>query len=120
AIALPRVAGAARTPLAFHIYPPDGTLIQHRFGHHEPAPDWTHAIPSIVIVPMLAFDRHGNRLGYGAGYYDATLADLRRAHKIMAVGYAFAGQEVDVVPHDEHDQKLDAIVTEQGVRTLGV
>jgi 5-formyltetrahydrofolate cyclo-ligase len=116
AIALPRVAGVKHTPLAFHVYPPDARLIRHRFGMHEPVADWTIAIPSVVIVPLLAFDARGHRLGYGAGYYDATLADLRRGHDVMAVGYAYAGQEVPEVPADQHDQKLDWVVTEAGAR----
>jgi 5-formyltetrahydrofolate cyclo-ligase len=116
AIALPRVSGVARTPLAFHVYEPQASLIPHRFGMHEPASDWTIAIPSIVIVPLLAFDARGHRLGYGAGYYDATLTDLRRGHDVVAVGYAYAGQEVPEVPADEHDQPLDWVVTEAGAR----
>lgn len=116
AIALPRVAGLKRTPLAFHVYPAEASLIPGRFGLQEPGADWTIAIPSVLIVPLLAFDAAGHRLGYGAGYYDATLADLRRGHDVIAVGWAYAGQEVPEVPHDEHDQGLDWVVTEQGAR----
>ena len=114
AVALPRVAGKSRTPLAFHIYGEDVALLPGRMGLFEPGTDWTRAIPSVLIVPLLAFDARGHRLGYGAGYYDATLADLRRSHGAVAVGYAYEGQEVHDVPHDEHDQRLDWIVTENG------
>jgi 5-formyltetrahydrofolate cyclo-ligase len=118
AIALPRIAGAKRTPLAFHIYGENAALVPGRMGLSEPGADWTIAIPSVVIVPLLAFDARGHRLGYGAGYYDATLSDLRRGHDIVAVGYAYAGQEVPEVPHDVHDQALDWVVTETGARRL--
>jgi len=117
AVALPRVAGKSRTPLAFHIYGEGDALVPGRMGLSEPGADWTRAIPSVLIVPLLAFDAHGYRLGYGAGYYDATLADLRRGHGAVAVGYAYEGQEVPDVPHDDHDQRLDWIVTENGVRS---
>src|SRR5262249_49293173 len=118
AIALPRVAGAKQTPLAFHIYEPDAALVAGRFGLSEPHPDWTLAVPSVLIVPLLAFDARGYRLGYGAGHYDATLANLRRGHEVVAVGFAYAGQEVPDVPHDAHDERLDWIVTEQGACKL--
>jgi 5-formyltetrahydrofolate cyclo-ligase len=116
AVALPRVAGVKRTPLAFHIYGENDALVPGRMGLSEPGVDWTVAIPSVVIVPLLAFDARGHRLGYGAGYYDATLTDLRRGHDVVAVGYAYAGQEVPEVPADAHDQPLDWVVTEVGAR----
>jgi 5-formyltetrahydrofolate cyclo-ligase len=116
AIALPRIAGAKRTPLAFHVHLPESELVGGKFGLSEPHPDWTVAIPSVVIVPLLAFDARGYRLGYGGGFYDATLADLRRAHDVVAVGYAYAGQEMADVPHDDHDERLDWVVTEQEAR----
>jgi 5-formyltetrahydrofolate cyclo-ligase len=116
AIALPRVAGVKRTPLAFHVYGENDALVSGRMGLSEPGADWTIAIPSVVIVPLLAFDARGHRLGYGAGYYDATLTDLRRGHDVLAVGFAYAGQEVPEVPSDEYDQPLDWVVTEQGAR----
>ena len=72
--------------------------------------------PDVLIVPLLAFDARGYRLGYGGGFYDRTLAGLRARHGVLAVGFAFAAQEVDVVPVDGFDQRLDAVVTEQGVR----
>ena len=68
-----------------------------------------------MIVPLLAFDARGYRLGYGGGFYDRTLAGLRARGPVLAVGFAFAAQEVDEVPTDEFDQRLDAVVTETGV-----
>jgi 5-formyltetrahydrofolate cyclo-ligase len=75
-------------------------------------------VPEVLIVPLVAFDRKGYRLGYGGGYYDRTLAELRQAGRVTAVGFAFAAQEVPEVPIGPHDAKLDAIVTELGVVDL--
>ena len=113
-LALPRVAerGAA---LVFHRWlPGDATLID-MFGLTEPLASAEIVTPSILLVPLLAFDATGHRLGYGGGYYDRTLATLRDAGKIIAVGVAYAGQEVGEVPRHDHDEPLDAIVTEKGV-----
>jgi 5-formyltetrahydrofolate cyclo-ligase len=115
-IALPRVAGKKHTPLAFHIHARDAALLPGIFGLAQPGADWPAAIPSVLVVPLLAFDAHGQRLGYGGGFYDATLADLRRSNDIAAVGIGFAGQEVAEVPRDPFDQRLDWIVTEKTAR----
>jgi 5-formyltetrahydrofolate cyclo-ligase len=72
-------------------------------------------VPEMLLVPLLAFDRGCFRLGYGGGYYDRTLESLRINAQVKAVGLAFAAQEVGVVPRDGHDQRLDAIVTENGL-----
>jgi len=69
----------------------------------------------VVVVPLLAFDRQGRRLGYGGGFYDRTLARLRRAGPVLAIGYGFAAQQVDAVPSGPLDAPLDLIVTEAGV-----
>ena len=71
--------------------------------------------PDVLLVPLLAFDRAGYRLGYGGGYYDRTLAALRAKKRILAVGLAFAVQEVAQVPHEDFDERLDFVLTEQGV-----
>jgi 5-formyltetrahydrofolate cyclo-ligase len=114
-LALPRVA-ERRAPLVFHRWSPgDATLID-MFGLSEPLAGAEIVTPSILLVPMLAFDASGTRLGYGGGYYDRTLALLRAARQIIAVGIAYAGQEVGEVPRRGHDEPLDAIVTEKGVR----
>ena len=114
-IALPRVAGKGK-PLAFHLCEAGAKLVPGPFGLSQPASDWPRADPDVLAVPLLAFDRDGNRLGYGAGFYDRTLNDLRARHKILAVGYAFSGQEVEHVPHHEGDERLDWIVTERYAR----
>jgi 5-formyltetrahydrofolate cyclo-ligase len=70
----------------------------------------------VFLVPLLAFDAHGYRLGYGGGYYDRTLAARRASGRApLAIGIAYAGQQVEAVPHDEHDQRLDAVATERGI-----
>ena len=115
--AFPRVA-AKKQPLAFHTGEPGSAFVTSAFGVPEPAPDWPRAEPQILLVPMLAFDGDGYRLGYGGGFYDITLAALRAKGPLRAIGVAFAGQEVAQLPREAHDQKLDAIVTEKGVRTF--
>lgn len=75
--------------------------------------------PDIVVVPLLAFDRRCHRLGYGAGHYDETLHNLRARKEIVAVGLAYAEQEVPFLPDDPHDEKLDCIVTPEGVLFAG-
>lgn len=114
-IALPRVAGKGK-PLQFHLYEEGAKLVPGPFGLSQPAPDWPTVVPGVLIVPLLAFDAKGNRLGYGAGFYDRTLRELRARHEVLAVGYAFAGQEVAEVPQHEGDERLDMIVTEVGAR----
>ena len=71
--------------------------------------------PQILIVPLVAFDRNGGRLGYGGGFYDRTLQGLRAAGPVMAIGFAFADQQADDLPLEPTDQKLDLIVTEGGI-----
>jgi 5-formyltetrahydrofolate cyclo-ligase len=74
--------------------------------------------PDILIVPLLAFDRRGHRIGYGAGYYDMTLARLRAMKPVTAVGIAFAAQEIDAVPTTVHDARLDLVLTERQIIDL--
>ncbi len=110
--ALP-IAGAAGAPLRFHAWRPGAALRPGRHGVMEPAADAPEIFPDIVVMPCLAFDRLGYRLGYGAGYYDRTLASFRVGTRpVTAVLLAFAGQAVARVPRAPHDQKADWIVTE--------
>jgi 5-formyltetrahydrofolate cyclo-ligase len=114
-LALPRVQGWGR-PLAFHAWRPGDPLLAGAFQVMEPRPDAPVVSPRILLVPLLAFDRTGRRLGYGAGYYDMVLRDLRaRSPAPLAIGVAFAAQEVDEVPTGPRDQTLDAVVTEERV-----
>jgi 5-formyltetrahydrofolate cyclo-ligase len=114
-IVFPRVVANVE-PLAFHRREPGREMAKGAYGIPEPAKDWPLAYPKILLVPLLAFDRHGHRLGYGGGYYDRTLDFLRANSTVRAIGVAYAGQEVDELPREAHDHPLDAVITEQGVR----
>jgi 5-formyltetrahydrofolate cyclo-ligase len=110
-IAYPRVAGKG-LPLDFHRMPDGEVLAPGAFGIHEPLDTWPRATPGMLLVPLLAFDASGHRLGYGGGFYDRTLALLN----VPAIGIAYAGQEVSSIPHSAHDRTLDMVLTEQGIR----
>ncbi len=114
ALALP-VTGPRGTPLSFRLFRFGDTLGPGPFYTLQPAREAPDVTPDWLLVPLLAFDRTGQRLGHGAGYYDATLAALRARRRVFALGMAFAAQEVERVPVDERDQRLDAIATETGV-----
>ncbi|MGA7713125.1 MAG: 5-formyltetrahydrofolate cyclo-ligase [Rhizomicrobium sp.] len=116
-LALPRLA-QRNAPLEFRRWKMGDPLQVASFGMSEPLTSADVLKPSVLLVPVLAFDARGHRLGYGGGYYDRTLQALRAAGKIIAVGVAYAGQEVGELPAQEHDQRLDAIVTEKGVRVF--
>ncbi len=116
--ALP-VTGPRTRPLRFLAWSPGASIVRGPFGTREPAPTAAAIVPDVLFVPLAAFDRRGFRLGYGAGYYDSTLAALRRSKPVLAVGVAFAVQEVDVVPTEPHDERLDAVMTEHGLLTFG-
>ena len=112
-MALPAVTGRD-VPLRFRSWRPGDPLEPGPHRSRHPPDGAPELIPDLVLVPLLAFDSSGIRLGYGGGYYDRTLAALRRAGSVLAVGIAFRGQEVAGLPHDPHDQRLDWIVTEAG------
>jgi 5-formyltetrahydrofolate cyclo-ligase len=97
-------------PLIFRLWHPGDALIPERFGTMRPTGE--ARLPDFLLVPLLAFDRRGNRLGYGAGYYDRTLATLPGRFRL---GVAFAAQELDEVPAGPYDARLDAVATELGV-----
>jgi 5-formyltetrahydrofolate cyclo-ligase len=110
-LAFPRVAGKG-LPLEFHRVPDGEVLAPGAFGIHEPLDIWPRAVPQVLLVPLLAFDASGYRLGYGGGFYDRTLALLQ----VPAIGIAYAGQEVPSLPHEAHDRTLDMVLTEHGLR----
>jgi 5-formyltetrahydrofolate cyclo-ligase len=110
AVAFPRVTGKGQ-PLDFH-HVPDGEVLEPgSFGIPEPLENWPRAVPDVLLVPLLAFDASGHRLGYGGGFYDRTLALL----KVPAIGIAYAGQQVASLPHATHDMHLNAVLTERGL-----
>jgi 5-formyltetrahydrofolate cyclo-ligase len=113
-LAVPRVVGR-NAALVFHDYDAGTDLRPGTFGVPEPDPASPRALPALLLVPLLAFDRTGRRLGYGGGYYDRTLKDLRAKGPLTAVGVAYAGQEVENLPHDDHDECLDMVLTEAGL-----
>ena len=110
--ALPVVAAKA-SPLVFRRWRPGDELVSAGFGLAEPSSSASRVEPRILLVPLLAVDVAGNRLGYGAGFYDRTLAELRVRGPVTAVGVAFEAQRVAAVPVDGYDQPLDWLVTEQ-------
>ncbi|HEY2035004.1 MAG TPA: 5-formyltetrahydrofolate cyclo-ligase [Rhizomicrobium sp.] len=114
-LAFPRV-DVRDEPLVFHRWMPGQNLQRGTYGIPEPSKDWPLAYPKILLVPLLAFDRNGHRLGYGGGYYDRTLDFLRANSTVRAIGVAYAEQEVDELPREAHDHPLDAVITENGVR----
>ncbi|MGJ0510613.1 MAG: 5-formyltetrahydrofolate cyclo-ligase [Methylocystis sp.] len=102
-----------RHPLVFRDFTPGDDLVKGPFGLSEPAEDRTARDPDILFSPLAAFDRHGFRLGYGGGIYDATLSQLRARKSIAAIGVAYSCQETDRVPTEPHDQRLDFLMTER-------
>ena len=116
-VGVPVIPGPAM-PLKFREWTPGCALVPGEFGALIPAEGaWLE--PEVLIVPLLAFDARGFRLGYGGGFYDRTLEGLRARRPTLALGFAFAAQEVAEVPIDATDQRLDAVVTEAGVREFG-
>lgn len=111
-VAVP-VIKAEGEPLLFRRWSPEAEMIEGAFGALIPA-SGEDIVPEIVIVPLVAFDRRGFRLGYGGGFYDRTLEALRARGPVTAIGYAFAAQELPEVPVEPTDQPLDLIVTEAG------
>lgn len=114
AVALPVMQGAGQ-PLLFRRWQPGDRLRKVRFGVREPEASAPLQDPDVMLVPLLAFDRRGYRMGYGGGFYDRSLAEARGRRAVVAVGLAFAGQECAAVPHDARDQRLDLVVTEAEV-----
>ena len=114
AVGVPVIMGRG-LPLRFREWYPGCPLMVGEFGAQIPA-EGAWIDPQVVIVPLLAFDARGYRLGYGGGFYDRTLEGLRARHETIAIGFAFAAQEVEAVPIEATDQRLDMIVTETGVR----
>lgn len=111
-VCLPVVMGDEE-PLQLRLWEDGQPLYPSGFGTLAPAEHAPQVEPDIVLIPLLAFDRLGTRLGYGKGYYDRTLAALGK--KPLLVGYAFAAQELDYIPREDHDLPLDLLVTETGI-----
>lgn len=113
-LALPAIAGRGK-PLIMRAYAFGDELARGQWGIREPKADAPEVAPDILIVPLAAFDRSGHRIGYGAGYYDMTINALRAKKRVIAVGIAFAAQEITSVPATERDARLDFVLTEREV-----
>jgi 5-formyltetrahydrofolate cyclo-ligase len=111
-LALPAIAGRGKA-LIMRAWSFDAPLKSGQWGIREPMPEAPEVAPDIVIVPLAAFDRAGHRIGYGAGYYDMTINALRAKKKVIAIGIAFAAQEISRVPATERDARLDLVLTER-------
>ena len=98
----------------YRAYTRGDMLEQRPFGLLEPNPEVLEVHPTLVITPLLGFDRNGNRLGYGKGHYDRALTRLRDQGRVFVCGLAYFGQEVEEVPAEPHDVPLDWVMTERG------
>jgi 5-formyltetrahydrofolate cyclo-ligase len=114
ALALPVVVGRGK-PLIMRAWSFGAPLASGVWGIREPPAEAAEVFPDILLVPLLAFDRTGHRIGYGAGYYDMTIAALRTRKPVVAIGIAFAAQEIDAVPATPRDARLDLVLTEREV-----
>jgi 5-formyltetrahydrofolate cyclo-ligase len=110
-LALPVISARGQS-LRFRAWFPNDKLQQGPLGILEPSPAATEVIPGIVLVPLAAFDRVGHRIGYGAGHYDRSLRQLLMSKTIVAIGLAFAVQQIDAIPSLPHDVRLDYVLTE--------
>jgi 5-formyltetrahydrofolate cyclo-ligase len=116
-LALPVVAGRGKA-LVMRAWTFAAPLTAGVWGIREPTPEAAEVEPDILLVPLLAFDRTGHRLGYGGGYYDRTIAELRARKSVVALGVAYSAQEVPKVPATPRDARLDLVLTEREVIDL--
>ena len=114
-IALPAVESESQI-LAFRAWKPGDTLEGGPFGTFQPNRKALVLTPDMLLLPLVAFDQLGHRLGYGSGYYDRTIEALRFGGSVIAIGVGYDDQEVENIPWEGHDQVMDAVVTER--RTL--
>jgi 5-formyltetrahydrofolate cyclo-ligase len=115
-VCLPVVIGDEQ-PLQLRLWEQDAPLYPSGFGTLAPLETAPVVEPAVIIVPLLAFDAFGTRLGYGKGHYDRTIAVIGGRPRV--IGFAYAGQEMERLPRALHDVPLDAVVTEQGVVHFG-
>jgi 5-formyltetrahydrofolate cyclo-ligase len=112
-LALPVMQGKGK-PLIFRAWAPGDAMDTAVWGIAEPKADKPTLEPDILLVPLLAFDAEGRRLGYGGGFYDRTIRALRERKPVSAIGIAFDEQRVDAVPHLDYDERLDWVLTPSG------
>jgi 5-formyltetrahydrofolate cyclo-ligase len=116
-VCVPVIVGPGQ-PLLFRSWRPGVATERGPFGVEVPVGGET-VEPDVLLVPMLAFDPRGHRLGYGGGFYDRTIEAARARGPVTALGFAYAAQEVPEVPNSERDMRLDGVVTEEGLRWTG-
>jgi 5-formyltetrahydrofolate cyclo-ligase len=112
-LALPAVEDAETSRMVFRAWNPDQPLVHDAIGLRGPSPRQPVLEPDLVIAPLLAFQTDGVRLGQGGGYYDRALEALRARKSVFVLGLAYSGQQAENLPHEPHDQRLDAILTEK-------
>ena len=116
-LALPAIID--KTTMVFRIFDDGGKLVDMGFGTVGPSEKAKIVEPETLLVPLSAFDSEGNRIGYGAGYYDRAIASMRKnGHNPLLIGLAFDCQKVSSIPAEPHDQKLAMILTESGLRSF--
>jgi 5-formyltetrahydrofolate cyclo-ligase len=98
--------------LSWRLWQPGDVLVKGGFGVREPGPDAPEVFPSALLVPLVAFDRRGGRIGYGKGHFDRAIAALEAQHPVLTIGLAYAVQEIERVPVEPHDRMLDIVITE--------
>jgi len=113
-VALPIIIGKGK-PLIFRLYEKGDRLLANPLGILEPVSSAEGVEPDVLLIPLVAFDRKHNRLGYGGGYYDRTIKKLRARKTVLALGIAYACQEIPQIPVGPNDVPLDKIITENGV-----
>ena len=114
-LAMPVVQGKG-LPLVFRVWAPGDAMDSGVWGIAEPKADKPAVDPDVLLMPLLAFDGRGGRLGYGGGFYDRSLQGLRARKAVIAVGLAYDEQEVDAVPRLDYDERLDWVLTPSGPR----
>ncbi len=112
-LCLPVMEGKGK-PLVFRSWQPGDRMKEVTWGIREPLTSSPAVEPDVLLVPLLAFDEHGYRLGYGGGFYDRSLARLRAMKRVIAIGIAYDEQRVDAVPHSSYDERLDWVLTPSG------
>ncbi|MBL8566665.1 MAG: 5-formyltetrahydrofolate cyclo-ligase [Hyphomicrobiaceae bacterium] len=118
ATGLPVMIGKGQ-PLVFRPWREGDALADAMWGIREPLAEAGEIEPDVVLVPLLAFDLAGYRLGYGGGFYDRTLALLRQRKPLRTIGLAYDELKVDAVPHCDYDERLDWVLTPSGPLRVG-
>lgn len=116
ALCLPVVQ--ARKPMVFKAWAPGDELEKTEFGIAEPLVSNAEVTPTHLLIPLLGYDAEGTRLGYGQGHYDITLEKLKKKNRVAAIGVGYSCQFYPDLPREPHDEKLDFMITEQGVTVL--